>query len=97
MANSAAHLTSLQRTLDAAVKAHKAETGQGDHWHFTIDAVIYLVEWMALACPGETREFLAALGERATALTREELDRADTEIIRTQSALFVTLRERRAS
>jgi hypothetical protein len=93
---SSAHIKALQRLLLEACKKHRAETG-GDMWGFTIDAIIYLAEWVGLSQPVLARDFLIALSERAAAVTRDQTEAADHKIIASQLALFAALRAQRTS
>lgn len=85
------HFNSLRNNLDAACKAHRAETGQDSLWPFTVDAVIYLVEWLGLSEPKLSHDFLHALADHAGATTREQRDASEARVVVTSIELFAAL------
>lgn len=82
--------------LERASRSYSAE-GSSDMWGFTLDAMVYLSQWLSLAQPELTRDFFLALAELAVAQNEPELCIANAKVIGTQIALLKALRARMAS
>jgi|GEM_PF-5067889 len=93
---SEARCASMQHRLDRACRGHTNETGD-DMWGFTVDAVIYLSQWLGLSQPELAREFFLALADQVIAPNSPELGIANARVIEAQIALLKGLRDRKAS
>lgn len=76
----------IGRVLQTARKTFAAQTGDDDLWSFTIDAVIFLTEWLGLSEPHLAHNFLLAMARRAAATTRPQMDEANHVLVATRKA-----------
>jgi len=65
-ASSEVRVETLRAQIVQALNGYNAATGDTSCWPFTVDAIVFLSEWLSRANPVATRAFLEAIAQRGT-------------------------------
>lgn len=88
-------VAALRVHLTQALKDYQASTGDTSCWPFTIDAIVYLSEWLSQANPEATRPLLEAIALRGTDNEFHAIVERTNVILAARAALLTELTDAR--